>query len=334
MEQKTRQLETWYAQQASSWVETMRRPKPGDEVRFVAWLKESPRNVRDFLLMISVDQALEELDPARLRDVESLVASVSGRVAALPAPRAVPGRLLSRWKPAALAAGVLAASLGGWAFFGGQRASFQEFETATGEQRTFELEDGSVVYLNTHSRVAIRFAAGEREVRLSRGEALFRVHHDAGRPFRVYTDDAMVQAVGTQFDVYRRDDGTVVSVLEGRVDVTPAAAGSASESSGGSPSESCRIREHSRGKQRERHRGLARAPAHLQGPAARPDRERIQPLPRESHPAGRRRREGADLYRGVRCGRRGLARASARAGSGARRRSQRRGHRGANALSL
>jgi transmembrane sensor len=232
MEQKTRQLETWYAQQASSWVETMRRPNPGDEFRFVAWLKESPRNVRDFLLMLSVDQALEELDPARLHDIESLLATVSARVAALPAPRAAPGRLLSRWKPAALAAGVLAASLGGWALLAGHRASFQEFETATGEQRTFELEDGSVVYLNTHSRVAVRFAAGEREVRLSRGEALFHVHHDASRPFRVYTDDAMVQAVGTQFDVYRRDDGTVVSVLEGRVDVKTAAPLSASGSSG------------------------------------------------------------------------------------------------------
>jgi transmembrane sensor len=234
MEQKTRQLETWYAQQASSWVEAMRHPNPGDEVRFVAWLKESPRNVRDFLLMLSVDRALEDLDPARLHDIESLLAAVSGRVAALPAPRAAPGRLLSRWKPAALAAGVLTASLGGWALLGGHRGSFQEFETATGEQRTFELEDGSVVYLNTHSRVAIRFAAGEREVRLSRGEALFHVHHDPSRPFRVYTDDAMVQAVGTQFDVYRRDDGTVVSVLEGRVDVTPAAPDSASRSSGDS----------------------------------------------------------------------------------------------------
>ena len=233
MEQKTRQLETWYAQQASSWVEIMRRPKPGDQARFVAWLKESPRNVRDFLLMLSLDQALEELDPERLHDIESLLATASARVAALPAPRAIPGRLLSRWKPAALAAGVLAASLGGWALLGAHRGSFQQFETATGEQRAFELEDGSVVYLNTHSRVAIRFAAREREVRLSRGEALFRVHHDASRPFRVYTDDAMVQAVGTQFDVYRRDDGTVVSVLEGRVDVTPAAAGPASESSGG-----------------------------------------------------------------------------------------------------
>jgi transmembrane sensor len=42
-----------------------------------------------------------------------------------------------------------------------------------------------VVYLNTHSRVAIRLASGEREIRLLGGEALFRVHHDPSRPLRV-----------------------------------------------------------------------------------------------------------------------------------------------------
>jgi len=51
-----------------------------------------------------------------------------------------------------------------------------------------------VVYLNTHSHVAIRFTAHTREVRLLDGEALFRVHHDTSRPFRVSTDDAVVQA--------------------------------------------------------------------------------------------------------------------------------------------
>ncbi|HLY51574.1 MAG TPA: FecR domain-containing protein, partial [Steroidobacteraceae bacterium] len=208
MDPKTRQLESLYAQQASSWVETMRRPKPGDEARFVTWLKESPRNVRDFLLMLSLERALEELDPGRLTDIESLLASVGGRIARLPeagAPRSRGSRRFA-WRPVAWAAGVLLAAAGSWLWLAERRASFQQFETATGEQRTFELEDGSVVYLNTHSRIAIRLAADQREVRLLRGEALFRVHHDTNRPFRVYTDDAMVQAVGTQFDVYRRDD--------------------------------------------------------------------------------------------------------------------------------
>jgi transmembrane sensor len=224
MDQKAHQLEILYAQQASSWVETMRHPNQGDEQRFVAWLKESPRNVREFLLMLSVDHALGELDARRLHDIQSLVATVNRRVAVLPMRAAANisasgGR---RWLAATLAAGVLLAAAGGWAWLASGRAGWQEFETITGEQRTFELADGSVVYLNTHSRVAVRLEAHTRNVRLLRGEALFNVHHDTGRPFRVYTDDAVVQAVGTQFDVYRREDGTVISVLEGRVNVTPA----------------------------------------------------------------------------------------------------------------
>ncbi len=232
---KTRELEALYAVEASGWVETMRHASPGDEMRFVAWLKESPRNVRDFLLMRSLDSALETLDTERLHNIEALIAKVDQRVSPLTlraAPGAAPARSRRlRW--AALAAGVLVAAVGAlfWhahpGFYG-----FHEFETATGEQRTFELEDGSVVSLNTHSRVAIRLAAHVREVRLLRGEALFHVAHDPSRPFLVSTDDAVVQAVGTQFDVYRRDDGTVVAVLEGRVNVTtavpaPAASGSA-----------------------------------------------------------------------------------------------------------
>lgn len=233
---KTRELEALYAVEASGWIETMRHASPGDELRFVAWLKESPRNVRDFLLMLSLDCALEKLDAERLHSIEALIAKVDQRVTPLtlrPAP-ATPAAAVAtrarrlRW--AALAAGVLVAAAG--ALFWYAHPGFRQFETATGEQRTFELEDGSVVSLNTHSRVAVRLGAHAREVRLLRGEALFHVAHDPNRPFLVSTDDAVVQAVGTQFDVYRRDDETVVAVLEGRVDVTTAAPAAAASGSG------------------------------------------------------------------------------------------------------
>jgi transmembrane sensor len=222
---KTRELEALYAVQASGWVETMRYPNPGDEMRFVAWLKESPRNVRDFLLTLSLDCALEKLDAERLHSIEALIAKVDQRVTPFtlrPAPAAAAGARSRRLRWAALAAGALVAAVS--ALFWYAHPRFHDFETATGEQRTFELEDGSVVSLNTHSRVAVRLAAHAREVRLLRGEALFHVAHDPSRPFLVSTDDAVVQAVGTQFDVYRRDDGTVVAVLEGRVNVTTAQA--------------------------------------------------------------------------------------------------------------
>jgi transmembrane sensor len=111
-----------------------------------------------------------------------------------------------------------------WALLGRISSSgWTEFVTATGEQRAFELVDGSIIHLNTRSRLALRFSAHLREVRLLQGEALFRVRHDSARPFLVYTADAMVQATGTQFDVYRRPDGTQVAVIEGRVNVTPEA---------------------------------------------------------------------------------------------------------------
>jgi transmembrane sensor len=229
MDPKTRQLETLHAQQASAWLESLRRPNPGAEARFVSWLKESPRNVRDFLIMLSLDHALSEIDADRVRNIEILVAQAHPRLALLPlrdgartgdggAPRrrSLAGRS-SRRRLCAVAAGLLISAVGAWAWVVHTRSGWTQFETATGEQRTFELPDGSVVYLNTHSHVAIRFAAHTREVHLLNGEALFRVHHDTSRPFRVSTDDAVVQAVGTQFDVYRREDGTVISVIEGRV---------------------------------------------------------------------------------------------------------------------
>jgi transmembrane sensor len=52
---------------------------------------------------------------------------------------------------------------------------------------------------------------------LLQGQALFRVAKDASRPFIVKTGATLVRAVGTEFDVYQKRDGTVVTVVEGRV---------------------------------------------------------------------------------------------------------------------
>lgn len=99
------------------------------------------------------------------------------------------------------------------------------YATAIGGQEAVKMKDGSIIHLNTHSRVEVRFTDALREVRLIEGEALFTVAHDASRPFIVVTDNARVRAVGTQFNVYRRgSDATRVSVLEGVVQVTPSTA--------------------------------------------------------------------------------------------------------------
>jgi transmembrane sensor len=58
-----------------------------------------------------------------------------------------------------------------------------------------------------------------RYVELSRGEALFSVAKDTERPFVVDSEVALVRALGTQFNVYRQAEQTLVTVIEGRVAV-------------------------------------------------------------------------------------------------------------------
>lgn len=94
-----------------------------------------------------------------------------------------------------------------------------DYATGTGEMRRVELADGSELQLNTDTAVQIRMTAGERHVRLLRGEAWFVVTKDAARPFIVESGNGRVRVVGTQFSVAQRDDQTRVQVAEGRVEV-------------------------------------------------------------------------------------------------------------------
>ena len=93
------------------------------------------------------------------------------------------------------------------------------YSTAVGEQRTITLEDGSIVYLNTNSEVAIAFADEERRIFLKHGEARFDVAKNPARPFVVQTSQATVRALGTIFNVQVASTNTAVAVLEGRVEV-------------------------------------------------------------------------------------------------------------------
>jgi transmembrane sensor len=101
-----------------------------------------------------------------------------------------------------------------------------DFRSSVGEQRSVSLADGSVVHLNTDTAIGVDFAAAERRVVLLRGEALFEVKPDPGRPFRVIAVDGATRAVGTVFDVRVADERAHVLVTEGQVAVSsPAAEG-------------------------------------------------------------------------------------------------------------
>jgi transmembrane sensor len=99
-----------------------------------------------------------------------------------------------------VAGGAMAASvIGGGVYLGMSRGS--AYETRKGEKRVIALEDGSILTLNTATRLEVRFSDRRRLIRLAHGEALFDVAKDPARPFIVRADSADVRAIGTSFSV-------------------------------------------------------------------------------------------------------------------------------------
>lgn len=97
-------------------------------------------------------------------------------------------------------------------------AASSEHATAIGERKTIRLADGTEVILGPASRLLAR----GRDVQL-RGEAFFRVVHNAAQPFTVRAGNAAIRDVGTAFSVH--DDGADrvrVVVSDGVVQVTSA----------------------------------------------------------------------------------------------------------------
>ena len=93
--------------------------------------------------------------------------------------------------------------------------------TATGEQRQLRLADGTLLNLNTHSAVDVRFDDTTRRIILQEGEIMVETGHGDPRPFIVQTRDGSLRALGTRFMVKREDDGTRLSVLQSRVEAHP-----------------------------------------------------------------------------------------------------------------
>lgn len=98
----------------------------------------------------------------------------------------------------------------------------QNFETEKGEKARVTFSDGTKVVLNSASSIRFpqEFRGAKREVYLE-GEAYFEVAHNSDHPFIVYSQDAEVQVLGTEFNVQGwSDDGSVeVVVREGKVSV-------------------------------------------------------------------------------------------------------------------
>lgn len=80
-----------------------------------------------------------------------------------------------------------------------------------------ELEDGTVVDMNSGAAMVVDFTESERRVELVASEALFNVAKDPDRPFIVSAKGVEVQAIGTVFNVRVSEGEVEVLVTEGKV---------------------------------------------------------------------------------------------------------------------
>jgi transmembrane sensor len=230
------------AQDAADWFVANRAGLGARERQaFSDWLKASPVNVEEYLAFAVIARDLREVCRDSPESLETLLARAraqpTGEVTPLwPRIAGLAAAASHGWRTAAggaaacaiVALGLIAARH--FAFIGHPAApspvTTLNFATGHGEQATEPLPDGSVIRLNGDSAVSARFSSRERRVELHSGEADFEVAHAPGRTFRVVAGVAEALAVGTHFDVRLKGAATVVTVLEGRVTVTPAVPGS------------------------------------------------------------------------------------------------------------
>lgn len=194
--------------EASAWLARLQGPGRTDaaEAAFKTWLAEDAAHARAF---------------ARVTDIWDIIPGAvqfSNASTAAQARRPRQQRQRQRWwlATAACLACVLMAGAGAWLYL-----RDPIYRTAIGEQRTVALSDGTYITLNTDTALTVSYRQAVRRIHLEHGEAMFEVAKNRQRPFIVQAGNEQVRALGTVFDVRSDPNSIIVSLLNGRVEVSP-----------------------------------------------------------------------------------------------------------------
>ncbi|MFO2462413.1 FecR family protein [Pseudomonas sp. 15FMM2] len=207
-------------QAALAWLSLLHdQPSSGDQATFSRWLRADPAHAQAYA-QAQVLWELSEVPASKLADEDAL--ALQGYLQAMDAGKRSRGR---RWSGAlAMAACVLLiiAVGAGWQPQRWVDDLGADYVTAPGEVKTVTLADRSQVTLDADSAIAVDFSHGERQIQLRRGAVFFNVTR-TGEPFVVQADSGEVRVLGTQFEVRLQPAGAQVTVLSGRVGVSPSA---------------------------------------------------------------------------------------------------------------
>lgn len=171
---------------------------PADDRAFRRWIEASSINAEAFRHATAIWDAAGGVSPARFRTDDAQDSRISRRAVLV-------------------GGGVLA--FAGIGFGGWQQAQAGVYQTELGEQKHVALEDGSLVFLDTDTKLKMNFDSKRREVVLHRGRANFRVAPDPARQFIVAAGSQRVIAPRAVFDVRRDAERVSVVLIDGSATV-------------------------------------------------------------------------------------------------------------------
>ena len=193
---------------------------PEAEAEFNAWLSENPAHQAELDLMDIIWDRYDDLKEHPTVVGEMAAAWGRNRWTSLQelADRFKMG--MPRIRFVAVAAAVLLIVAAVW-LVPSDIITQKTYRTAIGEQKVIALADGSTVHLDTATEMSAMISSKVRRIDLKAGRALFSVSYDPERPFVVTTGQTVVEALGTEFDVFKTEEGRIfVAVLRGRVQVS------------------------------------------------------------------------------------------------------------------
>lgn len=203
-----------------------------DRAAFERWCREDPRHLEEFDAMRELWGLSAGLRPRVTAPPAAMPPPAAVVAAARPAP--VRGRAANtgavrtprrqrRWALAACVAAVLAVGWPvGWSF--GVLPGTVDVFLGGDRHRVVGLPDGSTVDLNVRTTLFYAQFRDRRSVLMDHGEAYLAVASDVARPFTVFTAAHQVRVTGTKFNVWANDGELVVTLAEGAVTVSAAAA--------------------------------------------------------------------------------------------------------------
>jgi transmembrane sensor len=206
------------ADQAADWLTLLMsgEASEAERARWQAWRAEHPDHERAWRHIESIVGRLKVLQP---KAAYQSLSPYAGEAPRQPGRRQALQLLL--WGGFAGAAATLGSRTQTW------QSLSASHRTATGEQRSWTLEDGTQLQLNTASAVSVLFDDTQRRLRLHAGELMIVTGHTRRdgqreqRPFIVETAEGEILALGTRFSVRQHAAHSQVIVFESAVEIRP-----------------------------------------------------------------------------------------------------------------